>query len=381
MAGLDDRAGTRDDLNEWGRRALQQHTAALGITLARLQANEARLALALEAGAMGTFTIDIPKRHAYCDERHERLYGRQPRPEGHSFDVWRAALHPEDRDRVLALVDRTMRGVDPELSAEYRIVWPDGSEHWLLCRGRLFLDAQGRPDRIAGVEQDIDERKSLELELLHIADSEQRRIGQELHDDIQQRLTGLGLIAESLAEDLAKKSLPEQKRALRLASAIGEVYERVNRLSHGLVPLELGGEGLSVVLARMASVTDLPGRLRCRFKNPEALEVRDGFVATHLHRIAQEALGNAIRHSGADRISITLARAEGLTVLTVKDNGRGIREKPQGEGRGLRIMAYRASLIGGTLKIARARQGTSVSCAIALPSRGGNGHPGPSQYE
>jgi signal transduction histidine kinase len=143
---------------------------------------------------------------------------------------------------------------------------------------------------------------------------------------------------------------------------------RVKRLSHGLVPLELEGDGLGVALHRLAHASDVPGRLHCVFKQRGALEVRNGFVATHLYRIAQEAVTNALRHSRANRITISLTHDAGRAVLTVADNGNG--GKPRdGEGRGLRIMAYRASLIGAILNISRVRskgpaKGTQVSCAF-----------------
>lgn len=326
-----------------------------------------RLELALEASEMGTWTIDIARRRCSCDARHSRLYGRPSLPFVHTLDEWMGYIHPEDLGRVSAFIERAMRGLDTWLSVEYRIVWANGSVHWLLARGRVYRDAQGRPLRIVGVEQDIDDRKTLEMEVLHIADTEQRRIGHELHDDIQQRLTGLGLIAESLCEQSAKRPESEQVMARRLARGLADLSERVHHLSRGLVPLDLNGEGLGVALRRLARDTDAPGLLRCRFSNEDGLEVHDGFAATHLYRIAQEAVTNAVRHGAARRIRIALSRQGLLTRLTVADNGRGIEDRVDC-GRGLRIMAYRASLIGATLRIVRTRSGgTRLDCALNLP--------------
>lgn len=337
--------------------------------LGRQNFKEERLALALDVGVMGTWTIDLARGRAYCDERHERLCGRQPNPDGHSIDTWQASLHPQDRERMEALLQRVAQGLDPVLVAEYRIVWADGSAHWLAVRGRAVCGKNGKPSHIVGVEQDIDERKSLELEVLRIADSEQRRIGQELHDDIQQRLTGLGLMAAHLHDALVLKAAPEQGMCARLTQELGEVTSRVNRLSHGLVPLELDGDGLVVALHRLARATHAAGRVACLFKGDPALEVRDGFAATHVFRIAQEAVANAIRHSGATSIGIALTRRPGRAVLTVTDDGCGLQQRGEG-GRGLSIMAYRASLIGATLKVARAKsKGTQVSCVFPVADR------------
>lgn len=344
--------------------AVAERTADLRDSLEQLRGNEQRLGLALDAGSMGTWAIDLATGRCTCDLRHERLYGRTPRPEGYSLDEWLGWVHPEDRSRAFGAMERVVQGADRELSMEYRIVWRDGSVHWLMARGRVESDEQGRPVRIVGVEQDIDERKTLEMEVLQIADIEQRRIGQELHDDIQQRLTGLGLIVEHLCEALASGPAQEHGLATRVARGIGEVLDRVNRLAHGLVPLDLNGEGLGVSLSRLARDTDAPGRLRCAFRSDASPEVHDGFAASHLYRIAQEAVNNAIRHSGASRITLNLSRVDGCTRLTVADNGRGIDDRAR-DGRGLRIMAYRANLIGADFRVTQGRSaGTRVICDL-----------------
>lgn len=369
------------DLNQGLAQAIAERTEALSTSLALLRSNEERLRLALEAGSMGTWTIDIATGQASCDEPHGQLYGRAPVATVHTFDDWLACLHPDDHDRMREAVVRALQGLDKRLSAEYRILWADGSVHWLMAHGQIFFDEHGRVLGIAGVEQNIDERKGLELEILHIADNEQRRIGQELHDDIQQRLTGLGLMAESLCERLAVKPGSEHAMSSRLARGVSETCERVHRLSHGLVPLDLNGEGLSVALARLARATDAPGRLRCEFLGAAGLEVHDGFAATHLYRIAQEAVTNAIRHSGANRITLTLSHAGPLTTLIVADNGHGVVGR-ESEGRGMRIMAYRASLIGATLTVTRAQaSGLMVRCAVALLPGGVNNLESPGMNE
>lgn len=357
------------ELNRNLEQAVRERTAALSDSLERLQVNEERLRLALEAGGMGTWSIDLRTKRAFCDERHEALFARAPNPDGHELQEWITAVHPGDRPRMGAVMERAVSGEDPSIAAEYRIRWPDRSVHWLMVRGRVQCDSGGRPVRIVGVEQDIDERKILEMEVLNVAEREQRRIGQELHDDIQQRLTGVGLMAENLCDALQRRSAPEHLICGRLTSEIGEASTRVRRLSHGLVPLELEGGGLGVALHRLADASHVPGRMNCEFTSDSTLEVHDGVAATHLYRIAQEAVSNAIRHSGGSRIQIALARKGERTLLTVTDNGRG-GTSASSEGRGMRIMAYRASLIGATFEVSAAgSKGTRVSCTFVEAAR------------
>lgn len=353
------------ELNRGLEQAVIRRTADLSDSVAKLRLNEQRLGLALDAGRMGTWTVDLLAREVWRDERHEVLHGRRGEKPSEVLEGWIASLHPEDRERMTAVMNRAISGTDPVLSAEYRILWPDGSAHWLAVRGRVIFDARGKPRQVVGVEQDIDEHKSLEMEVLHIADREQRRIGQELHDDIQQRLTGLGLMAASLCDALEPKvSAQEHALCSRLAQELAETTERVNHLSHGLVPLELEGDGLLVALHRLAASTNNPGRLECVFRHDADIDIRDGFTATHLFRIAQEALTNAIRHSGAGHITISITRNAEHSLLIVTDDGVGIRAQ-RDEGRGLRIMAYRANLIGAMLRVRSLDpQGTEVSCAF-----------------
>ncbi len=361
-----DKANLRE-LNRGLEEAVAERTRDLNDSLRHLRANEERLALALDAGVMRPWTLDLDQGRSR-DGDTQRSSARNAA--GHATSpeaAWLGTLHPEDRPRLAAVIGRAIAAADRVLAAEFRTLRSDGTSHWFAVRGRVILDSMRRPTRIVGVTQDIDDRKRLELEVLQTADRAQRRIGQELHDDIQQRLTGLGLLAESLCDAIAQRSSPEEALCRRLSLEIQETAERVNRLAHGLVPLQLEAGGLVVALHRLACATDTPGRLHATFEHDKSLRVPDGFSATHLHRIAQEAVTNAVRHSGAANISIRLRREARGAVLSVSDDGEGI--SPRGsDGRGLHIMAYRASLIGATLHVARSKpHGTRVTCTFGPP--------------
>jgi PAS domain S-box-containing protein len=229
-----------------------------------------------------------------------------------------------------------------------------------------------------GIVRDISERKELQAEVLRIADQEQRRIGQELHDNVQQQLTGLGLIAQHLVENLANSTekttagredgglVQPGHLAVRLARGITEATGLIRSLACGLIPVEIDAHGLSAALEELASSTNELYAVTCRFECDQPVEVADNFVATHLYRIAQEAITNALRHSGADQIWITLRNLHGAPTLSIVDNGTGITETNElGQGLGLRIMAYRAGLIGAALQVGPAsREGTLVRCSL-----------------
>lgn len=143
----------------------------------RLQASEERLRLALEAGRMGTWDWDLATDRVVWSPGLERLHGVEPGTFPGTFNAYQEDIHPEDRSRVLAAIQYTLQeGTAHHI--EYRLVWPDGSVHWVEARGRLFRDGAGKPVRMAGVCMDVDQRKLLERQLhdrlTELAETEQR---------------------------------------------------------------------------------------------------------------------------------------------------------------------------------------------------------------
>ena len=211
-------------------------------------------------------------------------------------------------------------------------------------------------------------RREIELRsrMLAVAAEEDRRIGFELHDNTQQQLTGLGLLAQSLAENLAERSVPDAGVAARLARGINDVTHGVHLLSRGLIPVDVDAAGLRSALGELAETIAEQYAVSCSFHCAGSVDVADNSVATHLYRIAQEAVTNAVKHGGPDRIELSLIGSAKSVTLNVVDNGTGINTDRIGNsGMGLGIMRYRAELIGGSLQICPASvRGTKVTCTV-----------------
>jgi len=128
-----------------------------------LRESEERLRLALSAGRLGAWQLDVAGMELTTSSQNRANFGRgEAAPFG--FEQFRDALHPDDRERVLAAVaDAVARGGDYE--AEYRCIWPDGSTHWIDSRGRAFAGSDGRTARLAGVTLDITQRKQREEQI------------------------------------------------------------------------------------------------------------------------------------------------------------------------------------------------------------------------
>jgi len=220
--------------------------------------------------------------------------------------------------------------------------------------------------------RDITERVNLEREILEISEREHRRIAEDLHDGLGQILVGTAFLGNTLRQELAAKSLPEARDADRLLEALDEAIGLTRNLARGLYPVRPLPNALMGALAALALRARRLFHVRCRFTCRQAVLIEDNRVATHLYRIAQEAVTNAIKHGKPDRIEINLTRTPGRIRLAVNDNGVGLPTRsPKKSGLGLRIMRYRAGTIGGSLAIEKAPGGgTTVVCTVHEPAVG-----------
>jgi len=231
-------------------------------------------------------------------------------------------------------------------------------------------DATGKIIGASKVARDITERKRLERDILEISDREQRRIGHDLHDGLCQHLAGIELMSQVLEQKLEPQSKDAAKRAGDIARNVRAAIGQTRSLARGLSPVTLESEGLTSALHELAVNAEKLFRVKCRFDVGSQVAVPDHAMATHLFRLAQEAVSNAVKHGKAKNISIHLKADPGRIYLAVNDNGRGMpAEIPKSKGMGLRTMQFRAGIIGGTLTIEKnAGGGTSVICSAPIHS-------------
>lgn len=239
---------------------------------------------------------------------------------------------------------------------------------WLMARLRsMQRDLEHRVQRRThDLRREMAERQRLEEELLKVSEGEQRRIGHELHDGLCQHLTATALAGQVLGEKLAAKSLPEAEDAAKVIELVEEGINLARNFARGLYPVEMEAEGLMDAFQELAATTSRGAKVPCVFDCSKPVLIHDDTVATHLYRIACEAVRNALRHGKPSHIAISLSESNGSVLLSVEDDGVGLPEsKPPGPGLGIRIMAYRAGMIGGTLSVEPAPTGgTIVSCAL-----------------
>jgi signal transduction histidine kinase len=218
---------------------------------------------------------------------------------------------------------------------------------------------------------EVTERKRLEEEILQISEMEQRRIGQDLHDGICQHLAGIELKSQSLAQALEKKAKGQAAQAEQIARHVRDVIGQTRSLARGLSPFILEAEGWVPALKELAARTEELFNVKCHFHNDGPVAISDPAMATHLYRIAQEAVTNAIKHGKASTVEISLSHANDKIVLAISDNGIGFKSPVQAPtGMGLRTMQYRAGRIGAALLVqAQAEGGTRILCFFQNPAR------------
>lgn len=211
--------------------------------------------------------------------------------------------------------------------------------------------------------------RSLQEEVSCIAALEQQRIGQELHDGVQQELAALALFAQNLLDEFTASGTTHQRREIaRVARGIVEVSEHVRNLGRGLVAAPIDAECLAPALLRLAHSTSESAKMTCQFTSTDDVHVPDSDTATHLYRIAQEAVHNAVRHAQADNIMIRLRTNGDSMEFEVRDNGIGMPPHtgvPHGVG--VQLMRHRCALLGGTfLAQAESDGGTRVMCTLPI---------------
>ena len=225
---------------------------------------------------------------------------------------------------------------------------------------------------VSSAIRDISDRKRLEKTILEISEQERRRIGQDLHDDLGQHLTGIAFMGKVLEQRLAEAALPEAAEAAKIVTLVNESIKMTRDLARGLLPVVSESHGLIPALEHWArEVSDL-FHVDCRFecgnfecRNQEL--VPSHVLSDHLYRLAQEAVTNAVKHGRARNITIRLAVVNNGGVLTIQDDGAGFDASEIQSGLGLRIMNYRAKMIGGSLSVqSSVTGGTVVRCMFAI---------------
>ena len=298
------------------------------------------------------------KRLIHQGKRIDHYETRRRHKDGRTIDVSLSISPLIDASGQLTGYSKISRDITEKKQSEQTIL-------------RLNAELEQRvEERTAELREEIAARRQLEEELLRISEREQRRIGQDLHDDLGQQLAGAWMMADVLARHLEVEQSALHDSARKLCDLLGRSLNHTRALARGLHPVAPEQGGFVAALKDLAARTeDLLG-ISCEVQAQNGLLIEDQNVTLHLYRIAQEALSNAVRHGGARHTHIRIARRGGGAVMRIKDDGTGLGQTSAAtSGMGLRIMRHRAEMIGGSLRVENApKNGVCVTCLFPFTS-------------
>jgi signal transduction histidine kinase len=264
--------------------------------------------------------------------------------------AWSESIYPPDRKRVLNFLDGT-KAIGTSRSIDYRLIVGDGELLWIQHVLVSRRPAGGNRSRLQGLLVAITAQKHLEWQCVYVSERECHRIGQELHDDLCQVLTGLACMIRKLGQRTVELAPAVAEELAGLERDLQGATLRVRSMAHGLFPAQLDYFTLRQALNEFVRQTKIrfPVNLRVGFSG--RLPAHTSEQVLHIYRIVQEAVGNALRHGKATVIRIFVAADAAGVQVRIEDNGTGfpaVAVRP--EGIGLHVMNYRTRMLGGELR-------------------------------
>jgi two-component system sensor kinase FixL len=329
---------------------------------AELRLANQKLQALFDASPLAILTVDLAGNVRSWNETAGRMFGWT---EAEVLGKPVPHIPQEKREEFNALHEAAMDG--KTILTETERCRKDGTSLPVRVADASLRNAQGKIVGMMGMIEDISERRRLEKALLDVSEEEKARLGRDLHDGLGQHLAGISFMAETLKKKLDANSRVEAELAAKIVGHLQEAINVSRDLAKGLFPVELRTQGFVPGLEQLASAITERFRLQCVVRGRGQIRVSDENMARNLYRLAQEAAFNAAKHSQGKTIRISVAQRDGQIQLTVEDDGVGIPDELEKKpGMGLRIMQYRARMLGGTLDIRRGRRGgTVVTCTAA----------------
>jgi PAS domain S-box-containing protein len=362
----------------------------------------------MAASVKDVIWMSTPGNHmvTFINKAYEEIWGRSC--ESLYQDPWSfaAAIHPDDRERVLA--DRARLLANDEWRYDYRIVRPDGSERWIEDTGTPIAGHDGQVRMMVGVARDITERKCIEQErcraneeleakvaqrtrelaemvdqlrglamrLAELENQERRQVADILHGDLQQLLAAGTMHAERLL--LRRDEPPEQRRRQLefVADVLKKAHATTRALSHDLSPLILQHGSMNDILQWLADRKKTLDGLEVEFTPADHPEIKSESFRTIVFRIVQELLHNIVKHAHTDKAWLQSEVKEANLCITVLDHGCGFDQAfLQKSGTftsrsefGLFNIAERVKLLGGAMEIdSRPGEGSRLTVQLPLP--------------
>jgi PAS domain S-box-containing protein len=340
-----------------------------------LREGEQRLRLAQWAARVGTFDVNLRTGVDIWTPETEALYGLPAGGFGGTLTAFENLIHPDDRKRITELTREMTRTGQPT-EAEWRVIWPDGSIHWIAGRGQVFMDESGEPSRLLGLNIDITERKQAEealggmtRKLIEAQEQDRARIGRDLHDDITQQLALLAIDIEQLRQKNRNSAAETSTGLTKIRDRVNAIAADVQSISHQLHSPQLEMLGIVATIRGFCREFAARQKVTVDFTHDNIPEGVSHEVSLCIFRVLQEALHNAVKHSHVRRYKVNLGCSANKLHLTVSDRGIGFDAEVAMSrgGLGLVSMRERVRLVNGTIAIDSVPQhGTRIDVCVPI---------------
>jgi PAS domain S-box-containing protein len=323
-----------------------------------LRESEARYRSVMEAAPDPIVTYDMQGQVTYINTAFSRVFGwTADECLGRKMDHFVPEENWEETNRMIlaVLAGETLTGT------QTRRYNKTGDIVYVSISGSTYRDRKGQLMGSVIILRDVTNSRRLQMQVMEIADRVRQKIGQDLHDDLCPHLIGIEGLSSVLKSNLEEAASFQSPLADKVMMLIGQAINKARGLARGLCPVHMVSHGLETALQNLADHTASTCGIVCRLICDNTAGLKDNTAATHLFYIAQEAVNNAVRHSGARTITIELLKRKESIQLRVSDDGAGIPENRPKAGIGLQIMQYRAKMIGASFDIkSDAGSGTTV---------------------
>ncbi len=198
---------------------------------------------------------------------------------------------------------------------------------------------------------DITKKIESEKKILTYLEKERQQIGQELHDELGQYLTGISLLMESLRKKIKEENSPYLEKIETISGLIVQSINFTHNLAKGLRTVTKEGDELVLEIELLCDDIKRKFDINCIFNNKLTVEILNTQISTQIYYIAKEALNNAVKHSKPDYILVEISSDKDFVWLRVENNGVSDNKEKIRQGLGREIMSYRAKIIGANFSI------------------------------
>ncbi|MFP4362930.1 MAG: PAS domain S-box protein [Spirochaetia bacterium] len=298
----------------------------------------------------------------------EKLFGySESEVQGKNLSVLTPSYHFDELPQILDEVSSGKR-VEHFQTIRKR---KDNSLINISMRVSPIINPKNQITGVSIIARDITEQIRLEKEILEVSTRERNVIGQELHDNLGQLLTGISFKLKVLQKQIGKKHIEETRGELEnVSELIRDSLDLTKNLAKGVFTSPLDQESLDTAIIQYSEEMKRIYKKQIKSTNVENIEIDDPIIRTQVFMIAKEAINNACKYAQSEDILISLIQDFSELTLTVEDDGAGIQENRQ-HGLGFRIMKYRANMIDGYLNISsQSGKGTKITLRVPVPNEG-----------